>query len=83
MADAQQRLAESRARSAGVTARVRSVRDSLAGARARRETLEQILNDRSYTAETVQKLFAVQRQDGANLPRRRRARRLRRSGAAV
>jgi chromosome segregation protein len=31
----------------------------LTGARARRGTLEQILNDHSYTAEAVQKLFAA------------------------
>ncbi len=35
-----------------------SVRDQLAEARARRDSLEQVLNDRSYTADAVQKLFA-------------------------
>ena len=39
-------------------ARAESVRDALAGARARRASVEQILNDRSYTADAVQKLFA-------------------------
>jgi len=38
--------------------RCEALRDSLAVARARRESLQQILKDRSYTAETVQKLFA-------------------------
>ena len=33
-------------------------RDALAGGRARRASVEQILNDRSYTADAVQKLFA-------------------------
>jgi chromosome segregation protein len=36
-----------------------TLRDSLAGARARHATLTQILNDRSYTADAVQKLFAA------------------------
>jgi len=35
------------------------LRDSLAGVRARHDTLTQILNDRSYTADAVQKLFAA------------------------
>jgi chromosome segregation protein len=36
-----------------------ALRDSLAGVRARHSTLTQILNDRSYTADAVQKLFAA------------------------
>ena len=36
-----------------------SLREALTGARARRQTLERILNDRSYSAEAVQKLFAA------------------------
>src|SRR5882724_8599346 len=36
-----------------------ALRDSLAGVRARHATLTQILNDRSYTADAVQKLFAA------------------------
>src|SRR5262249_20202600 len=36
-----------------------TLRDSLAGVRARHATLTQILNDRSYTADAVQKLFAA------------------------
>jgi chromosome segregation protein len=35
------------------------LREELSAARARRSSLEQILNDRAYTAEAVQKLFAV------------------------
>jgi chromosome segregation protein len=38
--------------------RCESLREALSAARARRQTLERILNDRSYTAEAVQKLFA-------------------------
>jgi len=41
------------------------LRDTLAGVKARHSTLTQILNDRSYTAEAVQKLFAAnERGDG-------------------
>lgn len=36
-----------------------SLREALTGARARRRTLERILNDRSYSAEAVQKLFSA------------------------
>jgi len=39
--------------------RSEQARDELAAARARKSTLEQILNDRAYTAEAVQKLFAA------------------------
>ncbi|HEY4579643.1 MAG TPA: AAA family ATPase, partial [Candidatus Acidoferrales bacterium] len=40
------------------SARCEALRESLTGSRARRQTLERILNDRSYSAEAVQKLFA-------------------------
>jgi chromosome segregation protein len=40
------------------SAHCESLRETLSGARARRQTLERILNDRSYSAEAVQKLFA-------------------------
>jgi chromosome segregation protein len=40
------------------TAQAGASRDALAGGRARRASVEQILNDRSYTADAVQKLFA-------------------------
>lgn len=36
-----------------------ATRDSLSSVRARHETLTQILNDRSYTADAIQKLFAA------------------------
>jgi len=41
------------------SARCETLREALTGARARRQTLERILNDRSYSAEAVQKLFAA------------------------
>ncbi|HXN93357.1 MAG TPA: chromosome segregation protein SMC [Candidatus Acidoferrales bacterium] len=41
-----------------------ALRDSLAGVRARHSTLTQILNDRSYTADAVQKLFAANERGG-------------------
>jgi len=44
--------------------RAETLRDSLAGVRARHATLTQILNDRSYTADAVQKLFAANERGG-------------------
>jgi chromosome segregation protein len=41
-----------------------SLRDNLSAVRARHSTLTQILNDRSYTGEAVQKLFAVNERHG-------------------
>jgi chromosome segregation protein len=41
-----------------------TLRDSLSGARARHATLTQVLNDRSYTADAVQKLFAANERGG-------------------
>ena len=55
---AQGRIAELRREQHEVTAGAESARDALAGGRARRASVEQILNDRSYTADAVQKLFA-------------------------
>ena len=51
---------------AGAGKRAEALRDSLASARARRATLTQILNDRSYTAEAVQKLFAANERGAGN-----------------
>ena len=56
--NAQERIAGLRRQQQETTARAESARDALAGARARRDSLEQILNDRSYTADAVQRLFA-------------------------
>jgi len=44
-----------------------SLRDSLAGVRARHSTLTQILNDHSYTGEAVQKLFAANERTAAGI----------------
>ena len=55
---AQGRIAELRRQQQEITARSESSRDALAGGRARRSSVEQILNDRSYTDDAVQKLFA-------------------------
>jgi len=41
-----------------------ALRDTLSGVRARHSTLTQILNDRSYTGEAVQKLFAANERHG-------------------
>jgi chromosome segregation protein len=57
--DTQERLAELRREQQQTQARAEAARDVLAGARARHSSLEQILNERSYTAEAVQKLFAT------------------------
>jgi chromosome segregation protein len=43
-----------------------ALRDSLAGVRARHATLTQVLNDRSYTADAVQKLFAANERGGGH-----------------
>ena len=43
-----------------------TLRDSLATVRARHATLTQILNDRSYTADAVQKLFAANERGTSN-----------------
>jgi len=43
----------------GLAKQADALRDVLAGVRARHSTLTQILNDRSYTADAVQKLFAA------------------------
>ncbi len=56
--NAQTRIAELRRQQLETTAQAETSRDALAGGRARKASVEQILNDRSYTAEAVQKLFA-------------------------
>ncbi len=52
------RISELRREQDDTTSRVEAARDALAGGRARHASVEQILNDRSYTADAVQKLFA-------------------------
>jgi chromosome segregation protein len=56
--NAQARIAGLRPQQHEATAQAGASRDSLASGRARRASVEQILNDRSYTADAVQKLFA-------------------------
>jgi chromosome segregation protein len=43
-----------------------TLRNALAGVQARHATLTQILNDRSYTADAVQKLFAANERGGGH-----------------
>jgi chromosome segregation protein len=52
-------IAELRQKNEATRQQADALRDSLSGVRARHSTLKQILNDRSYTADAVQKLFAA------------------------
>jgi chromosome segregation protein len=52
-------IAARRAELQAATPASEAARDQLAEARARRASLEQVLNDRSYTTDAVQKLFAA------------------------
>jgi chromosome segregation protein len=56
--NAQAQIAGFRHQQHEATAQASASRDALASGRARRASVEQILNDRSYTADAVQKLFA-------------------------
>ena len=60
----QTRIAELRQQREATTQKADVLRDSLSGVRARHSTLTQILNDRSYTADAVQKLFAANERGG-------------------
>ncbi len=62
----QARIGELRQKRETTTQRADVLRDSLSGVRARHETLTQILNDRSYTADAVQKLFAANERGGGH-----------------
>jgi len=64
VADAQLRIAEGRRDRMEMSTRCDTLRDALATVRARRHALGQLLSDRSYTTETVQKLFSSS-SDGA------------------
>ncbi len=55
----QEKLASLKVAREEAAKRAEALRDSLAAVRARHATLTQILNDRSYTADAVQKLFAA------------------------
>jgi chromosome segregation protein len=59
MARLQERMAELRQQRDATTQQADGLRDALSSVRARHATLTQILNDRSYTADAVQKLFAA------------------------
>jgi chromosome segregation protein len=56
--NAQARIVDLRHQQHEATATSAAARDALASGRARRASVEQILNERSYTADAVQKLFA-------------------------
>jgi chromosome segregation protein len=58
-AELQTHIGELKLNSETIRQQAEAIRDSLSGVRARHSTLTQILNDRSYTADAVQKLFAA------------------------
>ena len=60
----QARIGELRQHRELTTLKADALRDSLSSVRARHATLTQILNDRSYTADAVQKLFAANERGG-------------------
>jgi chromosome segregation protein len=66
VAEAQVRISMLREQRDSATKEAEALRDSLAGVRARHETLTQVLNDRSYTADAVQKLFAANERGGGH-----------------
>ena len=57
-------ISELREKSGSLKEQAEALRDSLSGVRARHSTLTQVLNDRSYTADAVQKLFAANERGG-------------------
>jgi chromosome segregation protein len=63
-AELQSAIAGHREQRDAITKQADALRDSLAGVRARHSTLTRILNDRSYTADAVQKLFAANERSG-------------------
>ena len=63
-AELQARIAGFREQRDALSKEAGALRDSLSGVRARHTTLTQILNDRSYTADAVQKLFAANERGG-------------------
>ncbi len=65
VASVQARISELRASRQELEARSDAARDAAASVRARRKTLEQVLNDRAYTADSVKKLFAANAEAGA------------------
>ena len=63
-ADLQAKITGFREQRDAMTKQADALRDSLSGIRARHSTLTQILNDRSYTTDAVQKLFAANERGG-------------------
>jgi len=63
-ADLQAKITGFREQRDAMTKQADAIRDSLSGIRARHSTLTQILNDRSYTTDAVQKLFAANERGG-------------------
>ena len=63
-AELQATISDLRQKSEELKQQAAVLRDSLSAVRARHSTLTQILNDRSYTADAVQKLFAVNERGG-------------------
>ena len=57
--NSQTRLAELRHNQGEAGQRLEGIRENLSAERARRTSIEQILSDRAYTADAVQKLFSV------------------------
>ena len=63
--EAQVRLIEFRATHQQTAQQLKQTRESLAGERARHSSVEQILSERAYTADAVQKLFAADGEAGS------------------
>src|ERR1700674_513012 len=63
-AELQAKIAGFREQREALSREAGGLRDLFAGGRARHSTLTQILNDRSYTADAVQKLFAANERGG-------------------
>src|SRR5467141_481403 len=63
-AELQAKIARFREQRDTLSKEAATLRDLLAGVRARHSTLTQILSDRSYTADAVQKLFAANARGG-------------------
>jgi chromosome segregation protein len=64
--DSQSRLGEFRNSQKEASQRLEVIRESLSAEKARRASIEQILSDRAYTADAVQKLFAVKLSEEAD-----------------
>ena len=83
--EAQARLAGIRQAATGNQQQLEQVAQDLSAARARHASIEEILRERAYTADAVQKLFSAQRgeRSSARLPCGRAARGLCRSAGRI